>query len=102
MSTRRSRFAIAVVDDSGTIRGRCDRFTSRQRMLNHGGYTAEVRRVCTKDGGSKGLLLHVVFHLLESMESHGVYQDNHLHFAVRIGNVTQGVRLEEGDEISRE
>jgi hypothetical protein len=47
--------------------------------------------------GTKGLfLLHAVFRLLESMESHGRYQDGHLHFAVRIGNFTQGVGVEKG------
>jgi hypothetical protein len=52
-------------------------------------------------GGTKGLPLHAVQRLLESVECDGWHQDDHLHLAVRIGNVTQGVRLEEGGEISR-
>jgi hypothetical protein len=91
-----------VVNDSGDDVGSRHRFTSRQQ-------NAQPRRLTPLrfDGvpqaeGTKGLfLLHAVFRLLESMESHGRYQDGHLHFAVSIGNVTQGVRLEEGGEISR-
>jgi hypothetical protein len=47
------RFAIAVVDQSGTIWGVAIVSHPVTRALNHNGYTGEVRRVCTRPGAPK-------------------------------------------------
>jgi hypothetical protein len=74
-----SRFAIAAIDDSGTIWGVAIVSHPVNRMLNYGGYTAEVRRVCTKRDAPKELLLHAVQRVLASLESDGRHQGDHLH-----------------------
>jgi hypothetical protein len=48
------KFAIAVVDRSGEIWGVAIVSHPISRSLNHGGYTAEVRRVCTRPGAPWG------------------------------------------------
>jgi hypothetical protein len=46
-----SRFALAVVDQSGEIQGVAIVSHPITRALNNRGYTAEVRRVCIRPGG---------------------------------------------------
>jgi hypothetical protein len=48
------RYAIAVVDESGELWGVAIVSHPVSRMLNNHGYTAEVRRVCTKPNAPKG------------------------------------------------
>lgn len=45
-----ARFALAVADQSGVIQGVAIVSLPITRALNHGGYTAEVHRLCTRSG----------------------------------------------------